>query len=151
MSSHVAENPTLIRTVACVAADPTSPAGLHALGTSSSVRLSIVSMQRQSRTSLSSLSQCSTELSCLRLPLPQEWIPDGVWLNVVALSSMDAFRDIPDAVQRSDAAWRAWCVGLSALRLPSRCKTHHVNAAVAICRQQQGCDDYGCSCEWLLL
>ena len=46
-----------------------------------------------------------------RLPhVPQEWIPDGVWLNVVALSAMDAFRDIPDAVQRSDAAWRAWCV-----------------------------------------
>ena len=31
-----------------------------------------------------------------RLPhVPQEWIPDGVWLNVVALSAMDAFRDIP--------------------------------------------------------
>ncbi len=39
----------------------------------------------------------------------QEWIPDGVWLGVLALSAMDAFRDIPDAVSRSDAAWRAWC------------------------------------------
>ena len=39
----------------------------------------------------------------------QEWIPDAVWLNVLALDNMDAFRGLPDAVSRGDAAWRAWC------------------------------------------
>ena len=39
----------------------------------------------------------------------QEWIPDTVWLNVLALDGMDAFRGLPDAVARGDAAWRAWC------------------------------------------
>ncbi len=39
---------------------------------------------------------------------PKEWIPDAVWLNVVALSSMDAFRDIPDSVFRNDGLWRQW-------------------------------------------
>ena len=38
----------------------------------------------------------------------QEWIPDSVWLNVVALGSMDAFRDVADAVSRGDAGWRSW-------------------------------------------
>lgn len=38
----------------------------------------------------------------------QEWIPDSVWLNVVALGSMDAFRDVADAVARGDAGWRSW-------------------------------------------
>ena len=38
----------------------------------------------------------------------QEWIPDAVWLNVVALASVDALRDLPDAVMREEAAWRAW-------------------------------------------
>ena len=40
--------------------------------------------------------------------LLQEWVPDSVWLNVVALGGMDAFRDLADAVVRGDAAWRAW-------------------------------------------
>jgi hypothetical protein len=31
-----------------------------------------------------------------------------VWLNVLALSALDAFRDLPDSVARSDAAWRSW-------------------------------------------
>lgn len=31
-----------------------------------------------------------------------------MWLNVVALGGMDAFRDLADAVVRGDAAWRAW-------------------------------------------
>uniref|UniRef100_A0A383W453 AAA+ ATPase domain-containing protein n=1 Tax=Tetradesmus obliquus TaxID=3088 RepID=A0A383W453_TETOB len=39
---------------------------------------------------------------------PKEWIPDAVWLNVVALSNMDAFRDIPDSVFRNDGLWRQW-------------------------------------------
>ncbi|KAK9841874.1 hypothetical protein WJX81_008571 [Elliptochloris bilobata] len=39
---------------------------------------------------------------------PKEWIPDSVWLNVVALGGMDAFRDLADAVARGDTAWRAW-------------------------------------------
>ena len=39
---------------------------------------------------------------------PREWIPDAVWLNCIALSVLDAFRDLPESVARSDAAWRAW-------------------------------------------
>lgn len=39
---------------------------------------------------------------------PKEWIPDVVWLNVVALSSIDAFRDVPDSVFRNDGLWRQW-------------------------------------------
>lgn len=41
---------------------------------------------------------------------PKDWLPDACWLNVVALSEgVDAFRDLPDSLARSDAAWRAWC------------------------------------------
>lgn len=43
------------------------------------------------------------DCSCL-----QEWIPDSVWLNVVALSSMTALHDIPDSVFRNDGLWRQW-------------------------------------------
>jgi dynein heavy chain len=67
---------------------------------------------------------------------PKEWIPDSVWLNIVALSSMDSFRlvaeptalilcpflyapadpcislssyrDIQDSVFRNDGLWRQW-------------------------------------------
>ncbi|GFH22804.1 flagellar outer dynein arm heavy chain gamma, partial [Haematococcus lacustris] len=39
---------------------------------------------------------------------PKDWIPDNVWLNIIALSSMDAFRDIPDSVFRNDGLWRQW-------------------------------------------
>jgi hypothetical protein len=39
---------------------------------------------------------------------PKEWIPDAVWLNIIALSNMDAFRDIPDSVFRNDGLWRQW-------------------------------------------
>ncbi|KAK9794950.1 hypothetical protein WJX73_010224 [Symbiochloris irregularis] len=39
---------------------------------------------------------------------PKEWIPDMVWLEIVALSATDALRDLPDSVTRNDAAWRAW-------------------------------------------
>ncbi len=38
----------------------------------------------------------------------QDWIPDAVWLNLVALSSMDAFRDVCDSVFRNDHSWRQW-------------------------------------------
>ena len=38
----------------------------------------------------------------------QDWIPDAVWLNVLALEAMDAFRGLPDAVVRGDAVWRTW-------------------------------------------
>lgn len=38
------------------------------------------------------------------LPLPA----DAAWLNVVALSALDAFRDLPDSLARSDASWRGW-------------------------------------------
>jgi dynein heavy chain, axonemal len=40
---------------------------------------------------------------------PKDWIPDGVWLSVIALSQMDAFRDIPDSVFRNDGLWKQWC------------------------------------------
>lgn len=39
---------------------------------------------------------------------PKEWIPDAVWLAVVALSGMESFRDLPDSVFRNDGLWRAW-------------------------------------------
>lgn len=39
---------------------------------------------------------------------PKDWIPDNVWLNIIALSSIDAFRDIPDSVFRNDGLWRQW-------------------------------------------
>lgn len=40
---------------------------------------------------------------------PKEWIPDAVWLNVLALGAgVEAFRDLPDSVFRNDALWRAW-------------------------------------------
>ena len=38
----------------------------------------------------------------------QEWIPDTVWLDIIALSATDALRDLADSVTRSDAAWHAW-------------------------------------------
>jgi len=39
---------------------------------------------------------------------PKEWIPDSVWLNVIALSANDTFRDIADSVFRNDGLWRQW-------------------------------------------
>ena len=38
----------------------------------------------------------------------QEWLPDPVWLNIVALSGMEALRDIADSVFRNDGLWRQW-------------------------------------------
>ena len=43
---------------------------------------------------------------------PKDWIPDNVWLNVIALSQMDSFRDIPDSVFRNDSLWKQWCAPL---------------------------------------
>jgi dynein heavy chain, axonemal len=40
---------------------------------------------------------------------PKDWIPDNVWLSVVALSQMDTFRDIADSVFRNDGLWKQWC------------------------------------------
>ena len=58
---------------------------------------------------------------------PKDWIPDNVWLSIIALSSMDAFRDIPDSVFRNDGLWRQWydqeapeMAKVGALSLPSR-------------------------------
>mmetsp|Transcript_5388 Transcript_5388/g.12712 ORF Transcript_5388/g.12712 Transcript_5388/m.12712 type:complete len:4322 (-) Transcript_5388:507-13472(-) len=39
---------------------------------------------------------------------PKDWIPDSVWLSIIALSFMDAFRDVPDSVFRNDGLWRQW-------------------------------------------
>ena len=52
-----------------------------------------------------SLLHCTPPQIPLRPPTP---LIDAVWLNVVALSSLDAFRDLPDLLARSDAAWRQW-------------------------------------------
>lgn len=61
---------------------------------------------------------------------PKEWIPDAVWLNIVALSNMDAFRDIPDSVFRNDGLWRQWYdqeapemakVGAECRQIPAAC------------------------------
>lgn len=52
---------------------------------------------------------------------PKDWIPDNVWLNVIALSQMDSFRDIPDSVFRNDSLWKQWCAHLlhgALLKLP---------------------------------
>ena len=38
----------------------------------------------------------------------KDWIPDTVWLSIMALSEMDAFKDLPDLVYRGEAAWRHW-------------------------------------------
>lgn len=46
---------------------------------------------------------------------PKEWIPDSVWLSIIALSQMESFRDIPDSVFRNDGLWKQWCAALAAL------------------------------------
>ena len=38
----------------------------------------------------------------------QDWIPDNVWLNVIALSSVDSFRDLPEYVIKDEALWKTW-------------------------------------------
>ena len=38
----------------------------------------------------------------------QDWIPESVWLNIMALSEMNAFKDLPESVTRTEAAWRHW-------------------------------------------
>lgn len=38
----------------------------------------------------------------------QEWIPDSVWLNLLAMSSIDSLRDMPDSVIKDEPAWKAW-------------------------------------------
>ncbi len=38
----------------------------------------------------------------------QEWIPESVWLNILALSEMNAFKDLPESVTRAEVAWRHW-------------------------------------------
>ena len=39
---------------------------------------------------------------------PKDWIPDNVWLSIIALSQMDSFRDLPDSVFRNDGLWKQW-------------------------------------------
>jgi hypothetical protein len=48
---------------------------------------------------------------------PKDWIPDGVWLSIIALSQMDSFRDLPDSVFRNDGLWKQWCAPLHAGRI----------------------------------
>jgi dynein heavy chain, axonemal len=46
---------------------------------------------------------------------PKDWIPDSVWLSIIALSQMDSFRDLPDSVFRNDGLWKQWCAPLATL------------------------------------
>ena len=39
---------------------------------------------------------------------PKDWIPDTVWLDVVALSSMEVFKELADSIGRNDALWHTW-------------------------------------------
>merc|ERR1719446_799633 len=42
-------------------------------------------------------------------PAPAKWIPETVWLNVLALSRcVQMLRDLPDNFERYNDAWRAW-------------------------------------------
>jgi dynein heavy chain len=42
-------------------------------------------------------------------PAPGNWIPDNVWLNVIALSrTVQMLRDLPDNFERFNDAWKAW-------------------------------------------
>lgn len=79
---------------------------------------------------------------------PKEWIPDTVWLNVVALSAMDAFRDILDSVFRNDGLWRQWYdqeapemakVRDSAGTLPTRASQSDLSTKPALLAPLSGC------------
>eukprot|EP00961_Rhodomonas_salina_P234379 3167702-Rhodomonas_salina.1 len=40
---------------------------------------------------------------------PKEWVPDGVWLNIIQLSmSISLFKELPDIVARNESLWRQW-------------------------------------------
>ena len=39
---------------------------------------------------------------------PKDWIPDTVWLDVVALSSMEVYKELADSIGRNDALWHTW-------------------------------------------
>jgi len=42
-------------------------------------------------------------------PAPASWIPEAVWLNVLALSrTVQMLRDLPDNLERYNDGWRAW-------------------------------------------
>jgi len=42
-------------------------------------------------------------------PAPAKWIPEAVWLNVIALSRcVQMLRDLPDNFERYNDAWQAW-------------------------------------------
>ena len=38
----------------------------------------------------------------------QEWIPESVWINIIALSAINSFKDLPESVTRAESAWRHW-------------------------------------------
>lgn len=52
---------------------------------------------------------------------PKDWIPDNVWLAVVALAQLETFRDIPDSVFRNDGLWKQWCERARAPSPPPPC------------------------------
>jgi dynein heavy chain len=69
---------------------------------------------------------------------PKEWIPDAVWLNIVALSNMDAFRDIPDSVFRNDGLWRQW-YDQEAPEMAKVSSQQRVTSAISACRTGISC------------
>ena len=41
--------------------------------------------------------------------VPASWIPENVWLNIIALSrTVQMLRDLPDNIERYNEQWRAW-------------------------------------------
>ena len=39
---------------------------------------------------------------------PKEWIPDSVWLDIIATSSISHLSDFQDSIVRNDGLWRQW-------------------------------------------
>lgn len=81
----------------------------------------------------------------------QEWIPDMVWLNVVALSSMTALHDIPDSVFRNDGLWRQWydAEAPETANVPDyedRLSKFERMCVVKVCLAENACAGYLISC-----
>ena len=63
----------------------------------------------------------------------KEWIPDAVWLNITVMSETDAFRDLPDAIARADAAWRHWYDAEAPERAPVPAIEDHLSKFQRMC------------------
>ena len=54
----------------------------------------------------------------LKMPCPQEWIPDAVWRNVAALALLGSMSELPESMSRAAAAWNAWYNSEAPEKLP---------------------------------